>query len=132
MQTLQNKLNRILTNSHRRTSTVDLLDMTNSLSIQQMIAYQTLIMTFKILQTSMPKYLSSKIKFDVKTRPSRRGKLELTRSNYKLNQCKEGFVNRAISLYNNLDDQVKTSENLNMFKTEVREWIKKNIRAKPN
>ena len=97
-----------------------------------MIAYQTLIMTFKILQTSMPKYLSSKIKFDVKTRPSRRGKLELTRSNYKLNQCKEGFVNRAISLYNNLDDQVKTSENLNMFKTEVRKWIKKNIRAKPN
>ena len=58
LQTLQNKVNRILTNSRQGTSTSDLLKRTNSLSIQQMIAYQTLITTFKILKTSKPAYLA--------------------------------------------------------------------------
>ena len=49
LQVLQNKVNRLITGANNRTSTSELLDMTDSLSIQQMIGYQTLVMAYKIL-----------------------------------------------------------------------------------
>ena len=62
LQTLQNRVNRILLSSNYRTPTTELLRRTNSLSVQQMIAFQTLLMTFKILQTSKPSLLSEEDK----------------------------------------------------------------------
>ena len=49
----------------------------------------------------------------------------------KLNQSREGFIYRAITLYNKLDDEVKLCHNLNHFKNEARKWIKRNIPVKP-
>jgi hypothetical protein len=43
LQVLQNNLNRLLTDTDFNTSTKDLLEMTDSLSVQQMIAYQTMV-----------------------------------------------------------------------------------------
>ena len=61
LQVLQNKLNRLLTGSQYNTPTIELLQQTNSLSIQRMIAFQTIVMTFKILKSKKPSYLSKKI-----------------------------------------------------------------------
>ena len=61
LQVLQNKLNRLLTGSQYNTPTIELLQQTDSLSIQQMIAFQTIVMTFKILKSKKPSYLSRKI-----------------------------------------------------------------------
>ena len=98
-----------------------------------MIAYQTLTMTYKILLTSAPAYMSNKIMFNHNTLlTTRGGKLELKKVNYKLNQCKEGFVYRAITLFNRLDDNIKTAENLQGFKTEARKWVLRNVKIKPN
>ena len=45
LQVLQNSLNRLLTGADYNTSTVKLLEKSDSLSVQQMIAFQTIVMT---------------------------------------------------------------------------------------
>ena len=131
LQTLQNKVNRVLTGSKNRTSTKDLLRMTESLSIQQMIAHQTLVQTFKIILHSKPKYLSDKIQFKEKNFNLRYQNLTLTQSKYKLNQSKEGFINRGITLFNRLDEQTRSLTELSAFKKESRKWVKKDIPVTP-
>ena len=51
--------------------------------------------------------------------------------NMKLNQSREGFINRAVSLFNKLDEDTKICQNLNQFKREAKKWVKWNIPVKP-
>ena len=62
LQVLQNSVMRLLTGLPYETPTTKLLQITNSLSIQQLIAKSKLMMVFKILQTSKAKYLAEKMK----------------------------------------------------------------------
>ena len=122
----------MLTGEDFRTPTQILLQKTNTLSVQQMIAYHTLTMTYKILHSLKPTYLSNKIKFNHNTGISTRGrKFELSNTNYKMNQCREGFVHRAITLFNRLDEHIKTANRLQVFKNEARKWVLENIQIKP-
>ena len=107
LQVLQNKINRILTRSKFGTSTSDLLMMTKLLSIQQMIALQTLVLTFKIIQTSKPSYLANKLWFDMRKQNLRSKAVTLKLTQYKLNQSREGFINRGITLFNRLDEDIR-------------------------
>ena len=61
VQVLQNSLNRLLTGADYNTSTVKLLEKSDSLSVQQMIAFQTIVMTYKIIKSRKPTYLASKL-----------------------------------------------------------------------
>ena len=91
LQILQNKLNRLLSNSPRFTPTVDLLTATKSISIQQMIAFRTLIMFHKIINTSKPSFIAYKLdnlKISCGTRSGRMYMLP----NYKLSVRKESFL----------------------------------------
>ena len=60
LQVLQNSL--MLTESEYKTPTEELLEKSDSLSIQQMIALQTLTMTYKIIKTGKPTYLAERLK----------------------------------------------------------------------
>ena len=95
LQVLQNSVMRLLTGLPYETPTTKLLQITNSLSIQQLIAKSTLMMVFKILQTSKPKYLAEKMR--VKTRQGGRriphrsiGMLEVPTFNLTLS--KDSFI----------------------------------------
>ena len=59
LQVLQNT---VMTGSSRGTPTTDLLKLTNTLSVQQLVAFHTLVMVFKIITTSRPAYLARKLK----------------------------------------------------------------------
>ena len=61
LQVLQNSVNRLITGARQGTATTDLLDNTNSLSVQQMVAYYTLIMVHKITLTGKPDYLAKRL-----------------------------------------------------------------------
>ena len=61
LQVLQNSVNRLITGARQGTATTDLLDDTNSLSVQQMVAYYTLIMVHKITLTGKPAYLAERL-----------------------------------------------------------------------
>ena len=53
LQVLQNSLNRLLTRAEYNTPTLELLKMTDSISVQQMTAFQTIVMTHKIMKSKM-------------------------------------------------------------------------------
>ena len=131
LQVLQNRVNRILTKRNNRTSTQELLTLTNSLSVQQLIALQTILMTYKILMTSKPSYLANKIRY-AEDQPMLRSSSEsLQKINLKLNQSRESFIYRAITLYNKLDEHIRKCQSLNQFKVLARKWVKENIPIKP-
>ena len=58
---LQNGVITVITVARQGTATADLLEDTNSLSIQQMVAYYTLIMVHKITMTGKPAYLPGRL-----------------------------------------------------------------------
>ena len=62
LQVLQNSVNRLITGTRQGVATADLLRDTDSLSIQQMVAYYTLIMVHKVTMTGKPAYLAERLK----------------------------------------------------------------------
>ena len=61
LQVLQNKLNKLLLIADYNTSTADLLHQTGSLSVHQMVAYQTAVATYKIVKSGKPTYIAEKM-----------------------------------------------------------------------
>ena len=131
LQVIQNKVNQILSGSPYMTSTKELLEKTNSLSIQQIIAFQILVLTFKIVHSSQPNYIASKMRVKGEIHNLRSNTFKLKQVDYTLSQSCEGFIYKAISLFNKLDDNIRRISNLNEFKFEVTKWIRMNINIKP-
>ena len=61
LKVLQNSVNRLITGARQGTATADLLDDTNFLSVQQMVAYYTLIMVHKVTLIGKPDYLAKRL-----------------------------------------------------------------------
>ena len=61
LQIIQNSLIRLLTGARKRTPTKDLLERTGMMSIMQMVAYHTLTMVHKVIQTGKPEYIANKL-----------------------------------------------------------------------
>ena len=61
LQVIQNSLNRLLTGARKGTPTKDLLERTGTMSIMQMVAYHTLTMVHKVIQTGKPEYIANKL-----------------------------------------------------------------------
>ena len=131
LQILQNGVNRLLLGADKYTSTSELLKRTHSLSIQQMIAFQTIVMTYKILKTKKPSYIASKFQDKSSQRHLRSAKC-LYQPNQSLSITKEGFVSRGLTLMNMLDISLQAEPKLEKFKTKLEEWVKRNIATKPS
>ena len=131
LQVLQNNLNRLLLNARYDTSTEDLLKQSNSLSVQQLIAYHTALLAQKVVNVGKPSYL--KDKFQVKNLGMNlRGNYgSIKQKNKKLAISREGFVYRGVTLLNKMSDELRTEEKLNKFKVGLRKWVIENIPAKP-
>ena len=129
LQVLQNKMNKLLLNADHNTPTADLLKQTDSLSIHQMVAYQTAVSTYKIIKSGKPSYIAAKIKS--RNTNTRQGVGIVPRPKYKLNIAREGFIYRGATIYNKLDECLRTETKLSKFKTGVREWVKRNISIRP-
>ena len=132
LQMLQNKVNRLLLGADYNTSTADLVRDTESLSVQQMIAYQTTVAVHKVVQSNKPTYLANKMK--VKNQSMHlRGRLgSIGQPEHSLSIAREGFVFRGVSIFNKLDESLKNEPKCEKFKTGVRNWVKKNIPIKPS
>ena len=93
LQVLQNKLNKLLTNAEYNTPTVELLDQTGSLSVHQMIAYQTVVATHKVVKTGKPAYIAAKMNVRQNNLDTRQGAGAVLPPAYnKLNLAREGFI----------------------------------------
>ena len=131
LQTLQNKVNRMLVPCDFDTPTADLLQLTDSLSVHQMVAYQTLVMTHKIAQTRKPSYIADKIRPTQSNLTLRGGSGLLKIPEYKLSNSREGFIYRGTYIHNLLDEITRNEPDIENFKKSAREWVKNEISIKP-
>ena len=96
---LQNKLNKLLQNDKYNTPIADLLQQTDSLSIHQMVAYQTAVTTYKIIKADKPSYIAAKMKLINMNLNTRQGVGIVQIPNYTLNIFKEGFIYRGAAIF---------------------------------
>ena len=132
LQVLQNSVMRLLTGCEKRTPTAVLLEKTKSLSVHQTIAFQTLVLTRKILNSSKPTYLATKLRSQmelINVLRSQEGNVIIPR--YQLNSSRAGFLYRAAKLFNSLPTEIKLEENISKFKCDARAWIIMKIAIKP-
>ena len=64
LQVIQNSLNRLLTGARKGTPTRDLLERTSTTSIMQIVAYHTLTMVHKVIQTGKTEYIANKLEVE--------------------------------------------------------------------
>ena len=131
LQVLQNKLNRMLLSADYNTPTVDLLEQTGSLSIHQMVAYQTAVATHKIVQSGKSSYIARKMKVRQMNSNTRHGDYSVVIPKYKYNIGREGFIYRGAAIYNKLSNTLRKETKIEKFKSGVRGWVKSNISIKP-
>ena len=131
IQVLQNSVMRLLTGMRRSTPTLTLLKETKSLSVQQMIAFQSLIMVHKVVHSGKPVYLADRLKLQVDgVRARNQGKLVTINRN--LSTSRAGFVYRGSRLFNFLPELIRMDKNLKKFREKVKNWVKVSIKAKPD
>ena len=131
LQVLQNNLNRVLLNAKFDTPTEVLLKETNSLSIQQMIAYQTAVLAFKIITRGKPSYIADRMKRLEAGIDLRGNKGRIVVRKKKLGIAKEGFIYRASVLFNNIGEELRNEKEIKKFKAGIRKWVLENILTKP-
>ena len=128
LQTLQNKAARAVTKLDWTTPTSELLKQCSWLSVHQLSVYHTVILAFNVMQARSPKYLYNMFNntYSYKTREAASGKIRNTR-NPDLELSQDSFRCRAVELYNQLPASVKSHQNLQGFKTAVKQWVKQNV-----
>ena len=102
LQVLQNSVTILITGARQGTATADLLDDTNSLPVQQMVAYDTLIKVHNITLTSKLDYLAMRLSLRQEMARKLRGwggrTVEIP--DYSLETSRAEFVYRVGRLYN--------------------------------
>ena len=130
LQILVNKVLRCLTNSNYETSTKELHCKSNQLSVHQRCALFSLMAVHKTLKKGQPKYHLSRLSpirdHGILTR--NRGLFDI---NYKLSISRCSFFYRSTKLYGLLPRELVAMENLVQFKTQVKDWVMKNISLLP-
>ena len=131
LQVLQNNLNRLLLNARYDTPTEELLEKSGSLSVQQMIAFQTAVLGFKIMKARKPSYISQRMQRKEIRLNLREDLGKLVVQRRKLGITREGFICRAITLLNSLGEDLRNEDKLERFKVGLKRWVKTNIPTKP-
>ena len=131
LQVLKNKLNRLLLNARYDTPTSQLLEETDSLSVQQMIAYQTAVMAYKVLTSKKPEYLADKLKILNVGGSLRKKTGSISLPRYSLSISREGFLYRASTILNLMEEDWSCDPNSEKFKIHAKDWVKANIAIKP-
>ena len=130
LQVAQNRAARIVTRSTWFTSTSQMLEQCNWLSVRQLVAYQSLVMTKKTLMSDSPYYIKQKLSsnYTYTTRKATTGAIRCTATSTNVhNFSHNSFVHRSTRLFNKLPSHIRTSKSLATFKSQVKLWVKTNI-----
>ena len=125
LQVLQNQVLRMIAKTKmREISTVNLLSQTNSLSVHQLTAFQTLTSVQKLIFNKRPSYFYKKLvpeeNFDfVQTRQN----MDLVVPEAKLMQTRGGYRYRASKLWNKLPRSLKAEMKPETFRKLVKSWV---------
>ena len=92
------------------------------LSVNQLIAYTTMMIVFKVHDSSEPVYLAKRLKMN------NSGRINI---HFTLSRAREGFMYRAAKSFSSLPKKIQTETKIKIFKTKLKDWIKSNIPAIP-
>ena len=130
LQVAQNTAARYVTRSSWYTPRTELMKRCNWMSVKQLSAYHSLVITHKTLLSQQPKYLYEKFnsQYPCYTRLSANNSIRIDGSfNADLSLTHSSFRWRSSSLYNTLPVRLRTETKLSRFKFELKGWVKENI-----
>lgn len=129
MQMIQNRAMRLILNCDFMTSTEFMLGALNWLSISQMIRFNVLICTYKMLKGLLPNNLSNNLILTntIHDRATRQN----NEFNLRLPNFNSGFIQntifyKGVQMYNALPNEIKKSTSLNVFKNKCKKYVKDN------
>ena len=125
LQVLQNKAAQIVTRSPPRSARSAMYDKLDWLSVNQLIAYHTVIQIFKIRSNGEPEYLAK-----ILTNDNRNGNIFIPNS--ELTLAKKSFCFRGAELWNKLPALVRSSPKIGSFKRQTRKWVKDSVPRFPD
>ena len=104
------------------------------MSIMQMVAYHTLTMVHKVIQTGKPEYIANKLEVVYGTELERRawGGTTSRVPQYNIGVSRAGFIYRVANLFNSLTLSIREEKKTTVFKGSVNKWVKENIGIRPN
>ena len=132
LQLIQNRAARIVTGKDWSTSVETLLLQCGWLSMNQLIAYHSLVLVYKIRTERKPHYFCERFntEFSRETRLATSDGIRVMQKN-RLSLTKSGFRVRASADWNLLPQDVRRSKDILCFKRSVRAWTIKNIPLYP-
>ena len=128
LQTLQNKVARVVTKLDWSTPTRDLLHQCGWLSVNQLAYYHSVLLMYKVKVNHTTRYLDSMFiwNYNASTRQATTGQIRQI-GKPRLDIAKNSFRWRAASQFNLLPMNIRNSENLGTFKIQAKMWIKTNV-----
>ena len=120
LQVMQNKAARVVSHLPPRTSREFLYNRIKWLTVNQLVAYHTLITVFKIRETGEPEYLAQFLKYD-----NRQDRIIIP--NTDLGLAKKSFVWRGSLLWNSMSLGLRKCTKIGQFKTGIKQWVLDNI-----
>ena len=130
LQVCMNRAARSVTGYSCFTSTRRLLTACNWLSVRQLVFYQTVIMTHKIMLTNSPQYMKKKLStnYPYRTRQATNGSIRYGETfNTKNSLTQSSFAYRGLKDYNMIPANIRACNTLATFKTKLKKWVLANV-----
>ena len=125
LQVLQNRAAHVVLRMPPRTSRSTMFDKLGWLTVQQLIAYHTLITVFRIRLTKEPEDLAT-----ILSKDNISGHIIM--KNTQLGLYRESFVFRGAVLWNRMPLSLRKETKLGVFKKNIKQWVENNIPRFPN
>ena len=116
IQVLQNKAVQIVCHAPPRSSRAPLYDRVGWLTVNQLIAYHTLISVFKIRRSGEPEYLARILKNE-----NINSRINIPVTNLSL--AMKSFSYRGAREWNNLPTSLRNILSISQFKKELKKWV---------
>ena len=102
----------MITGANYNTPTAKLLEETDTLSVHQLVAYQTAVMAYKVIQTKKPTYIAERMQSRSGNKKLRGRLGRVDQQHHSLSIAKEGFIQRGASILNKLDECLRCEPKL--------------------
>ena len=128
LQVLQNKVLRLMTGCGYNTHNTELFEKSGMLSVNQLIAYTTLVSIFKVKLSGKPQYLADRLGvFEQHDMVNNRRNGNVKKIYFRLGRGREGMLYQGSKLFNSLDPSLRMETKVTKFKQKVKEWIRRKI-----
>lgn len=128
LQKLQSRAMRIIIRCEYRTPRKNMLEVLNWLSVTQLIVYNVLLFMYKIKNNLVPQYIITKINRNIDiTNRNTRQQNEFRIPLHRFENTKNNVIYKGIKMFNEMPNEIKNAETLNLFKLKCKQYVKLNI-----